>query len=234
LGVPSNSLSVTGELPDTVLCNAAIEYARAVSEPFLFHHVMRSALLADRIGRERGLKYDRELLCVSAVLHDLGLTKLAPVQTRFEVEGADLAKEFLVKQGMSERQVEVAWDAVALHTTPDIPSRKCAEIALCQLGIAADLGIAPPGIVRDEAIDEVLAAYPWLDTHESLFATLAGLYRTNPKAAASGPVAEVCERRVQGFTRPNFCERVLDRSAQCARASAARRLNSDTNQARTR
>src|SRR5260221_6216502 len=113
-------------LPDTALCNAALEYARTVSEPFLFHHVVRSAMLGDWIGRERGLKYDREVLCVAAVLHDLGLTAIAPVHARFEVEGADLAKEFLAKHGMRDRDVEIVWDAIALHTTSEIPGRKCA------------------------------------------------------------------------------------------------------------
>ena len=199
---------------DTELCTAAVQYARTVSDPFLFHHVMRSALFADSIGRERGLEYDRELLCVSAVLHDLGLTEVAPIAARFEIEGADLAKEFLAKKGMSERQVDIVWDAIALHTTAEIPSRKCAEVALCQLGIAADLGIAPPKIVRDEMVDEVLAAYPWLDNHEALLTTHVGLYEKNPSAAASNAVADACARRVPGFQRSNFCDRVVDRSAR--------------------
>lgn len=159
-------------LPDTGLCNAAVEYARTVSDPFLFHHVMRSALLADAIGRRSGVKFDREVLCVSAVLHDLGLTKIAPVQMRFEIEGADLAKDFLARKGMSERHLEIVWDAIALHTTPEIPSRKCSEIALCQIGIAADLGIAPLDVISEATVDEVLAAYPWLDMHEALLAEI--------------------------------------------------------------
>jgi HD superfamily phosphodiesterase len=134
----------TPTLPDSELCNAAVEYARTLSDPFLFHHVMRSAILADSISRRSGMKFDREVLCVSAVLHDLGLTKIAPLQMRFEIEEADLAKDFLAKKGMSERHLEIVWDAIALHTTAEIPSRKCSEVALCQLGIAADLGIAPP------------------------------------------------------------------------------------------
>jgi HD domain len=202
------------EVLDTELCAAAVKYARTVSEPFLFHHVMRSALFADFIGQARGVKYDRELLWVSAVLHDLGLTKIAPVEARFEIEGADLAKEFLATKGMSERQLEIVWDAIALHTTAEIPSRKCAEIALCQLGIAFDLGIASPDSVSHEMVKAVLAAYPWLDIHESLLTTLVGLYRKNPRAAASNAVAEVCERRVPGFHRPNLCDRMIDRSAQ--------------------
>src|SRR5260221_10451886 len=96
-------------LPDSDLCNAAVEYARTASDPFLFHHVMRSAILADSIGRRLGMKFGREVLCVSAVLHDVGLTTVAPVQMRFEIEGADLAKDFLAKKGMSERHLEMVW-----------------------------------------------------------------------------------------------------------------------------
>ena len=203
-------------LPDSELCNAAIEYVKAVSEPFLFHHVMRSAVFADAIGRQKGLKYDRELLCVSAVLHDLGLTKIAPVEARFEIEGADAARKFLVEKGMSERRIEIAWDAIALHTTAEIPSRKCAEIALCQLGIAADLRLSPPVPVAETVLEDAMRAYPWLDIHESLLATLVGLYHKNPSAAASGPVADVCERRVAGFKRANLCDRLVDKTARTA------------------
>src|SRR5882724_10951755 len=155
-------------LPDSELCNAAIEYAKAVSEPFLFHHVMRSAVFADAIGQHKGLKYDRELLCVSAVLHDLGLTKIAAVEVRFEIEGADAARQFLVAKGMNERRIEIAWDAIALHTTAEIPARKCAEIALCQLGIAADLRLTPPVPIAETVLEDAMRAYPWLDIHESL------------------------------------------------------------------
>jgi len=201
-------------LPDSELCDAAVEYARTVSDPFLFHHVMRSAILADSIGRRLGMKFDREVLCVSAVLHDLGLTKVAPVQMRFEIEGADLAKDFLTKKGMSERHLEIVWDAIALHTTAEIPSRKCSEVALCQLGIAADLGIAPPDVISDETVDDVLAAYPWLDTHESLVTALVSLFHKNPKAASSNAVAEACEQRVSGFKRFNLCDRLIDTHAR--------------------
>jgi hypothetical protein len=175
---------------------------------------MRSAILADSIGRKHGMRYDRELVSVSAVLHDLGLTKIAPIKMRFEIEGADLAKDFLARKGMSERHVEIVWDSIALHTTAQIPSRKCTEIALCQMGIAADLGIAPPDAVSNEVVDETLALYPWLDMHESLLTALVGLYQKNPEAASSNAVAEACERRVPGFSRFNLCDRLIDRSAR--------------------
>src|SRR5260370_67413 len=65
-------------LPDTELCNADVEYARIASEPFLFHHVMRSASLADSIGRKSGVKFDHEVLAASPWLdmHESLLTAL--------------------------------------------------------------------------------------------------------------------------------------------------------------
>jgi len=114
---------------------------------------------------------------------------------------------------MSERHVEIVWDAIALHTTAEIPSRKCAEIALCQLGIAADLGIAPPDIVSHEAVDEVLAAYPWLETHEALLTTLVGLYQKKPQSRRLERGRRGVRAPSPGFQRSNLCDRVIDRSA---------------------
>jgi hypothetical protein len=139
---------------------------------------------------------------------------LAPVQMRFEIEGADLAKDFLAKKGMDERHLDIVWDAIALHTTAEIPSRKCSEVALCQIGIAADLGIAPPDAIGDETVDEVLAAYPWLDMHESLPTALVGLFHKNPKAVSSNAVADACEQRVSGFKRVSLCNRLIDTHAR--------------------
>lgn len=196
-------------VPDSALCQAALELAQRVSEPFLFHHVIRSSLYADWFGRRRKLAYDRELLSVSTLLHDLGLTAIAPARARFEIEGADAAKEFLVRQGMAERSVEVAWDAIALHTTAEIPLRKGAEVALCHLGVACDIRGVPGDAEADAFIAEVLNACPRLDLHELLIETLVGLYRKNPAAAVSHAVADACERRVPGFRRFNLCDALL-------------------------
>jgi hypothetical protein len=196
-------------LPDSALCQAARELAQRVSEPFLFHHVMRSAVYADWLGQRRGVPYDRELVYVATVLHDLGLSALAPVQTRFEIEGADAAQEFLVRQGMRESAVALVWDAIALHTTAEIPQRKAPEIALCQLGVACDIRGLPGDAEAPAVVSRVLAAYPRLDLREALPGALVGLYRKNPKASASHAVADACERRVPGFRRFNLCDALL-------------------------
>jgi hypothetical protein len=199
--------------PDSALCQAATRFVERVSPPFLLHHVLRSYFYADLLGQRRKAVYDREVLYVATVLHDLGLTPVAPVRARFEIEGADAAKEFLVSQGADERTAELVWDAIALHTTSEIPQRKCPEIALCQLGIACDIRGIPPDLAADGLAAQVLDAYPDLDLRESLLAALVELYRKNPAASASHAVADACERRVPGFHRFNLCDVLLDRGA---------------------
>jgi HD domain len=195
------------EMPDSRLCRATVDYVRRVSAPFLFNHVMRSYAFAEAVGRAGGRRYDPELLFVATVLHDLGLTGEVPVKERFEVEGADAAKRFLSEQGVSDANVDIVWDAIALHTTVGIPQRKRPEIALCQLGTAIDVGFAPRALVTARVVDEVLDAYPRLGLKRALVAALAGLHEKNPKAAAASPtVAETCERHVHGFRRPHFCD----------------------------
>lgn len=217
------SVALQFELPDSELCQAAISYAQSVSEPHLFHHVMRSAIYAEEIGVRQKRDYDREVLCVATVLHDLGLTNVAPVQSRFEIEGADAAKEFLAQRGMSDKHVDIVWDAIALHTTAEIPSRKCSEVALCQMGIAADLSILTEDVLPDGVFDRALDAYPWLDISEALFESSVRLYEKNPKAAASNAVADACERRVPGFKRFNLCDHLIDRNnRELARDDASR------------
>jgi HD domain-containing protein len=195
--------------PDSPLCEAATQLARRVSEPFLFHHVIRSWAYAEWLGQSRGGKHDAEVLYVATVLHDLGLTDLVPARERFEVEGADAAKEFLARQGMAEARIELAWDAIALHTTAGIALRKAPEIALCHLGIAHDLRHVSEELEHAGVTRAVRAAYPALGLRKELLRTLVGLYERNPAAAASHAVADACERAVPGFRRFNLCDVLL-------------------------
>lgn len=209
--------SVAGiPLPESALCEAATELARSVSAPFLFNHVMRAALYAEWLGQRREQAYDRETLFLATVLHDLGLTALASVRERFEVEGADAAKEFLARQGVREATIERVWDAIALHTTAGIPLRKSAEVALCHLGVACDIRGLPERPDFDAVRRRALDAYPWLDLHTALPEALVALYRKSPSAAASHAVADACERAVPGFARFNLCDVLLAMSQRGA------------------
>lgn len=197
-------------IPDSELCRAATDYARRVSDPYLFNHVMRTYAFGVIAGRRRPDPYDAELLYVGAVLHDLGLTDAVPVKERFEVDGADAAKAFLAEQGMDERRIDIVWDAIALHTTYAVPQRKQPEIALVQLGAAIDVGVVPLDLVSPDLVAEVLDAWPRLGFKQAIVAAMVNQFARDPRSAASPVVADIAERHVHGFTRPNICDAIAN------------------------
>ena len=90
-----------------------------IAQPdLLYHHSRRVYLFGALTGQRKGLAYDPELLYVGAMFHDIGLTEqYRHSMLRFEVDGANAARDFLRKYGVPESSVEMVWDAIALHTT---------------------------------------------------------------------------------------------------------------------
>ncbi|HWU86464.1 MAG TPA: HD domain-containing protein [Kofleriaceae bacterium] len=195
---------MTAAIPDTRACRAATELARRVSEPCLFHHVMRTHAFGHAAAAAQGLRYDAELFYLGAVLHDLGLTELAKGEQRFEVEGADLAKELLAREGMRDADIDVVWDAIALHTTVGIPPRKRPEIALVQLGAGIDVGVVSTDAVA-AALPEILEAWPRLALKTQLPRYVLALHDRAPRARTSPVVADIAERH-RGVRPPNLCD----------------------------
>jgi hypothetical protein len=105
-------------VPDGPLITAVIEYAQRLSEPYLFNHPMRSWLFAEVIGRIKRTDYDREVVAIGTILHDIGLTASVSGPNRFEVNGADAALSFIKGKGLSDRRAQLIWDTVALNPTP--------------------------------------------------------------------------------------------------------------------
>src|SRR5271170_2825487 len=125
--------------PDTPLDCDAVELARHSSQPYLFNHVMRSWLFGILLSEGAEPAPDPELLAVSAVLHDLGLTDRYTAENRFEVDGANAARAFLKDRGISTQQTQVVWDAIALHTTPTLALHKEPEVVMTHSGIGVDV-----------------------------------------------------------------------------------------------
>jgi hypothetical protein len=131
------------DLPDTSLARHTYAYAAQATPAFVHHHSVRSFVFARAHARNQGLRagtdYDDGLPFVSCVLHDIGLSEEGNGDQRFEVDGADIAAAFLRERGVEERRIAVAWDAIALHTSDGIASRKGTEVALTQAGIGTDI-----------------------------------------------------------------------------------------------
>src|SRR6267142_6588885 len=117
--------SVAGvRIPDTALCNAAVDLLESCSPAFLCSHCLRTyifgSLAVKGIGRS---VVDEEAAFCGAVLHDLGLVPPYRGDNRFEVDGAEAARDFCVNHQVSPERADVVWQAIALHTSPGIPTR---------------------------------------------------------------------------------------------------------------
>src|SRR3954454_14443414 len=166
---------------DSKLAREATDLLREHGTPLLFAHSLRVYLFGALRGRHRGLKVDHELLYFGAVFHDLGLTpKYRSPDHRFEVDSANAARDFLRGNGIDESAAGVVWDAIALHTTPEIPWHKRPEVAVVQgggevAGIGQGLDEVPPG---DR--EAVLAAYPRVECGRGIVRAFAGGFAHKP------------------------------------------------------
>jgi hypothetical protein len=142
-------------MPDTALVREATDFIRDAEDDLLFDHSRRLFLFGALQGRRRRLQVDLELLYVGAMFHDLGLTSRYHASTlRFEVDGANAAREFLLQRGVDEADAQKVWLAIALHTTPGVTEFLAPEIALVTAGVETDV----VGIGRDDLSAEALAA----------------------------------------------------------------------------
>src|ERR1700761_5515108 len=117
--MPAHSSSL--QLPDSTLAKEATDLLREYSTDLLFNHSMRVYFFAAEQGRQQKLRFDSELLYVAAAFHDLGLIKkFSSPNDRFEVDGANAARQFLTAHNVPEHQIHTVWEAIALHTTPGI------------------------------------------------------------------------------------------------------------------
>jgi hypothetical protein len=194
------------KLPDSRLARDATDYVRRLSAPIVFNHVLRAYLFGELVGRSRKLKFDRELLYLGAVLHDLGQTERFMGKQRFEVDGADAAAAFLRDKRVPKESIEVVWDAVALHTSGGIVERKRPEIALVSAGAGADvIGLGIDQLPR-KAVAAVIAAFPRRGFKKGYQKVLAEIVARKPQTAALTFMAHVGARHVRGYKAPNFCD----------------------------
>jgi hypothetical protein len=201
------------EIPDSALARAATDLVRKASSPLLFDHSRRVFLFGSLAGVRRGLSYDPELLYVGAMFHDLGLTETyRTTGQRFEIDSADEARRFLEEHGVPEDSARIVWEAIALHTTPEVPYHMAPEIALVTTGVEADvLGIALDEIPA-EARAEIVAAHPRPDFKRRILVAFTEGNAYRPETTFGNVNADVLERFVPGFVRPNFVE-IIENSA---------------------
>jgi len=186
-------------VPDTPLVAAAIEYARRLSEPYLFNHAMRSWLFAETIGRIKGIDYDHEVVAIGTILHDIGLTATVSGTNRFEVNGADAALSFIEGKGFSDRRAQLIWDLVALNSTPSLALHKEPEVAVGTMGIGLDYGGFGIEAVQAGDVERILSVFPRLRMKQRFSETCRSLVTAKPETSHDNFLRDFGERFVPGY-----------------------------------
>lgn len=206
-------------IPDSDLAGKATRLVQELSPQFLYHHCLRTFAFADLIGRQQEMRYDRELLYLSAIMHDLGLTERFDGHQRYEVDGADAAKSFLIENHVPERKAELVWDAIALHTSVGIASRKQPEVALVQVGASMDVGGFRLSDLPREVVEQVLEAYPRLNCGQALLELIFSQIKRKSQAIAFTWMSEIGRCHIHGFVCPTIADLIQSNplDQDCAR-----------------
>jgi HD superfamily phosphodiesterase len=194
-------------IPDSKLVREITELVRDTESPLLFHHSSRVYYFGALAGQRRGLKFDRELLYAGAMFHDMGLTHAhSSAHERFEVDGANVARDFLRSHGISQQDIDLVWTAIALHTTPGIPEHMHPVIALVTAGVEMDvLGIAYDQFSAAER-EAVVHAHPRTEHFkEDIIQTFYDGIKHKPATTFGNVKTDVLADKDPHFHAGNFC-----------------------------
>jgi hypothetical protein len=189
-------------VPATPLIERALDHLHETCEPYLYNHVVRSWLFAERIGQLRNIEHDAEVLAVGALLHDIKLNDRFEGPRRFEVEAADLARKFATDSGVDQRRAQLIWDSVALNSTPSIGIYKEAEVALCTAGICLDVVGLQYSTIPSSEMKAIVAEFPRLGMKRQMTMCFCHIAETVPETTYDNFLRDFGERFVAGYKVP--------------------------------
>ena len=196
-------------VPDTQLTREATALLHEFSTPLLFNHSHRVFFWANELGRQTGEPFDAELLFICAAFHDLGLLKkFSSEDDRFEVDGANAVRQFLEQHNVPPDRIQVAWDAISLHTTPGIAAYKSLEVELLYNGVGLDvLGIGYedfPEELRKKIVDQ----YPRINFKQEIAKAFLGGFAHKTQTTEGTCNEDICSYYIRNYKRSNFYDQI--------------------------
>jgi HD superfamily phosphodiesterase len=207
IDLPRNTNLAGIGVPDSKLARAITELVRDTETPLLFHHSSRVYYWGSLAGKRRGLSFDPELLYAGAMFHDMGLThRHSSADERFEVDGANAARDFLRSYGIGQQDIDTVWTAIALHTTPGIPQHMHPVVALVTAGVEMDVLGLGYGEYSATEREVVVHAHP-RSAHfkEDIIQAFYDGIKHKPETTFGNVKADVLADKDPHFIRGDFC-----------------------------
>ncbi|WP_281980043.1 nitrile hydratase [Tenacibaculum mesophilum] len=132
----------TINIPDSKLSKLALEEANDLCNPILLYHSYRTFFWSAGIALSEKLHYDEELLFVSSMLHDVGLTDThnhVCSKQCFANYGGSFANKFTMKNDSKDKASTIK-TAIEMHLYPTVDKKKFGnEAYLLSKGAAMDV-----------------------------------------------------------------------------------------------
>jgi HD domain-containing protein len=160
-------------VPDSALAHRARELIDDVEPPFLVNHSVRAYAWAVELAWHDELRFDPEILYVSAMFHDIGLVPAYDIGGCFEFDGAIAAEQFAREAGETPVRARAIHDVIVLHMADALPPEPAAEEVLLYSSTGVDVSGYRIADVRPASIPAVVAAYPRLEFKREFAALFA-------------------------------------------------------------
>jgi len=144
------------DVPQDGLSRETWRWANGALPQYLLTHSVRSYCWGAEIASREGWAFDRQVLWTAALFHDVGLARLRTNTMCFEVEGAEIARRYLERHGMSAPKADRVAIAIILHMQPTVTLSDGVEAVLLDRATSIDVrgaGIESIERVRDRVID---------------------------------------------------------------------------------
>ena len=126
-------------VPQDDIARETWRWANRTLPRYLVAHSVRTYCWGSAIGESEGLRFEPQLLWTSSLLHDLGLARLTRNTMCFEIEGAEFARRFLERLGMSPEWADRVAIAIVLHMQPGVTEEDGPEALLLDRATALDV-----------------------------------------------------------------------------------------------
>jgi len=168
-------------MPDSQHCQRALDMVIECSPDHLVNHCLRSYAFGVSMAHKVKQPFDKEVLFLGSIMHDLGLTSTFDSGNSFEIDGAKAARSFCISHDLSSEKADLVHEMVVHHNTVGIAHKLDPEIALLHFGAGADVAGLWINDIHKTTLSEVLADHPRLDFKESMIKLLSDQAARKPQ-----------------------------------------------------
>jgi hypothetical protein len=173
--------------PDSPAAKEAEEVCSQIRPEFVVAHSYRTFIWASIWAAHKGMSYDEEVLFVSSLLHDLGLSTAKPDPsgpTCFTLVGSSAAQRCGERAGWLVDRSRAAAEAITMHMNLRVRPAEGTASHLITVGTQLDAIGSRFWRIAPETIAAVLARYPRRGVKEGLVELFDREAEANPGSRA--------------------------------------------------